>query len=136
MEQYHLLPHWKAASRQCNLWAGHSILTAQSRAIIVQIALIREAEKTLKRISAYRHVWGKKGSFIVGTHPPGQFTLLTDYDPDSPYAVAYQTVYTNIRSHWESEHNKQLTISLTTPALYEGQAAVAANIAARTRQRP
>ena len=113
---------------------GHSILTAQSRAIIVQIALIREAEKTLKRISAYRHVWGKKGSFIVGTHPPGQFTLLTDYDPDSPYAVAYQTVYTNIRSHWESEHNKQLTISLTTPALYEGQAAVAANIAIAAAQ--
>jgi len=70
----------------------------------------------------------------VGTHPPGQFTLLTDYDPDSPYAVAYQTVYTNIRSHWDSEHNKQLTISLTTPALYEGQAAVAANIAIAAAQ--
>lgn len=77
---------------------------------------------------------GKKGSFIVGTHPPEQFTLLTDYDPESPYAVAYQTVYTNIRSHWESEHNKHLIISLTTPALYKGQAAVAANIAIAAAQ--
>jgi Mrp family chromosome partitioning ATPase len=70
----------------------------------------------------------------VGTPPREQFTLLTDYDPESPYAVAYQTVYTNIRSHWDSEHNKQLTISLTTPALYEGQAAVAANIAIAAAQ--
>ncbi len=70
----------------------------------------------------------------MGTHPQEQFTLLTDYDPDSPYAVAYQTVYTNIRSHWESEHNKQLTISLTTPTGYKGQAAVAANIAIAAAQ--
>lgn len=70
----------------------------------------------------------------MGTHPQEQFTLLTDYDPDSPYAVAYQAVYTNICSHWESEHNKQLTISLTTPAPYKGQAAVAANIAIAAAQ--
>jgi Mrp family chromosome partitioning ATPase len=76
----------------------------------------------------------KVRSLIVGTHPPEQFALLTDYDPDSPYAVAYQTVYTNIRSHWESEHNKQLTISLTTPTPYKGQAAIAANIAIAAAQ--
>lgn len=70
----------------------------------------------------------------MGTHPPEQFTLLTDYDPDSPYAIAYQTVYTNIRAHWESEHNKQPTISLTTPAPYKGQAAIAANIAIAAAQ--
>ncbi len=70
----------------------------------------------------------------MGTHPQEQFTLLTDYDPESPYAVAYHTVYTNIRSHWDSEHNKQFTISLTTPAPYKGQATVAANIAIAAAQ--
>jgi Mrp family chromosome partitioning ATPase len=70
----------------------------------------------------------------VGTHPQGQFALLTDYDPDSPYAVAYQTVYMNIRSHWESAHNKQPTISLTTPTPYKAQTAVAANIAIAAAQ--
>ncbi|HEV2661433.1 MAG TPA: hypothetical protein VGU68_12575, partial [Ktedonobacteraceae bacterium] len=70
----------------------------------------------------------------MGTHPQEHFTLLTDYDPDSPYAVAYRTVYTNIRSHWDSEHNKQLTIALTTPAPYKAQATVAANIAIAAAQ--
>ncbi len=65
----------------------------------------------------------------MGTLPQEQFTLLTDYDPDSPYAVAYQTIYTNIRLNWDSEHNRQYAISLTTPATYKEQAAVAANIA-------
>ncbi len=110
------------------------MLTAASRAIIVQVALVREAEKTLKRISAYFHVWAKVRSFIVGTLPQEQFTLLTDYDPDSPYVVAYQTVYANIRSNWDSEHNRQHAISLTTPATYKGQAAVAANIAITAAQ--
>lgn len=70
----------------------------------------------------------------MGTPPREQFTLLTNYDPESPYAVAYRTVYTNIRSHWGSEHNKQLTISLTTPTRYKAQAAVAANIAIAAAQ--
>lgn len=70
----------------------------------------------------------------MGTLPQEQFTLLTDYDPDSPYVVAYQTVYTNIRSNWDSDHNRQHAISLTTPATYKEQAALAANIAITAAQ--
>jgi len=70
----------------------------------------------------------------VGTPSHEQFTLLTDYDSDSAYSVAYQKVYANIRFNWDSERSKQYAISFTTPTTCSEQAALAANIAIAAAQ--
>jgi Mrp family chromosome partitioning ATPase len=77
---------------------------------------------------------GKLRSFFVGTLLQEQLTLLTDYDPDSAYSVAYQTVYANVRFNWDSERSKHYAIAISTPAPYRGQAAVAANVAIAAAQ--
>ncbi len=63
-----------------------------------------------------------------------QMTLLTDYDIDSAYNVAYQKLYANINFAWDREHVKQQTVLVTTPAAYAGQAIVPANIAIAAAQ--
>ncbi len=64
----------------------------------------------------------------------GQMTLLTDYEPDSAYSLAYQKLYANISFTWNREHTKQQTVLLATPTPYPGQAAVAANVAITAAQ--
>ncbi len=63
-----------------------------------------------------------------------QMTLLTDYDTDSAYSVAYQKLYANISFAWDREHVKQQTVLLATPTPYNGQAAVPANVAIAAAQ--
>ena len=58
-----------------------------------------------------------------------QVTLLTDYDAESIYSIAYQTLYANIRFNWDSERTKQQTILITTPAATSRQSEVVANVA-------
>src|SRR5947209_1157506 len=58
-----------------------------------------------------------------------QVTLLTDYDAESIYSIAYQTLYANIRFNWDSERTKQQTILITTPAATPRQSEVVANVA-------
>ena len=58
-----------------------------------------------------------------------QVSLLTDYEAGSTYSTAYQTLYANIRFNWDSEHQKQQTILITTPVVTPRQSEVAANIA-------
>src|SRR5258708_14848785 len=70
-----------------------------------------------------------KEEFSVGISSGEQVALLTDYDADSAYSVAYHKLYANIRVNWDSEQSRQLTILFATPTTYTGQAAVAANVA-------
>lgn len=63
-----------------------------------------------------------------------QVALLTDYDANSKYSQAYQTLYVNIRFNWDSEWVKQQTILLATPVAYAGQAAAVANVAIAAAQ--
>ncbi|GAC1422654.1 MAG: hypothetical protein PVS3B3_02500 [Ktedonobacteraceae bacterium] len=63
-----------------------------------------------------------------------QMTLLTDYDPDSAFSIAYQKVYANISFAWDREHIKQQTVLFATPTPYLGQAAVPANVAIAAAQ--
>ncbi|GAC1391830.1 MAG: hypothetical protein NVS4B11_16560 [Ktedonobacteraceae bacterium] len=63
-----------------------------------------------------------------------QMTLLTDYDADSAYSVAYQKLYANISFTWDREHTKQQTVLLATPTPYNGQAVVPANVAIAAAQ--
>lgn len=58
-----------------------------------------------------------------------QVALLTDYDAGSAYSEAFHTLYANIRFNWNSEKDKQLTLLITTPTSFTGQATVAANTA-------
>lgn len=60
---------------------------------------------------------------------PEQVALLTDYDSNSAYSLAYQRLYASIRLNWDSEQTRQQSILLTTPRPYAGQATAAANIA-------
>jgi capsular exopolysaccharide synthesis family protein len=70
----------------------------------------------------------------VGIPPQEQVTLLTDYDKNSAYSQAYQTLYTNIRFNWDDKAEQQHSILLTTPAEYAGRAAAPANIAIAAAQ--
>lgn len=67
-----------------------------------------------------------------------QVALLTDFDPSSAYSNAYYTLYTNIRSNWESDKPDERseqgihavhTLLLATPAASAEYATAAANIA-------
>jgi capsular exopolysaccharide synthesis family protein len=58
-----------------------------------------------------------------------QVALLTDYDAGSAYSEAFHTLYANIRFNWDNEKNRQLTLLITTPTSFAGQAVVAANLA-------
>ncbi len=58
-----------------------------------------------------------------------QMTLLTDYDTDSAYSIAYQKLYANISFAWNREQTKQQTVLIATPTPYGGQGAVPANVA-------
>jgi Mrp family chromosome partitioning ATPase len=70
----------------------------------------------------------------VGTNAPKQQALLTDYNADSAYSIAYQTLYANIRFNWDSAQTRQHSILLATPAAYPGQATAVANIAIAAAQ--
>ncbi|MBV8823276.1 MAG: hypothetical protein JO123_10845 [Ktedonobacteraceae bacterium] len=63
-----------------------------------------------------------------------QVTLPTDYDTDSKYSRAYQTLYANIRLSWNNQRTRQQTILLTTPTAYNGLAATAASLATAAAQ--
>ncbi|MBA2681158.1 MAG: hypothetical protein H0U76_22510 [Ktedonobacteraceae bacterium] len=58
-----------------------------------------------------------------------QAGLLTEYDADSAYALAYQTLFTNIRFNWNTTPGRSHTLLLTTPAAYGGKSLALANIA-------
>ena len=61
--------------------------------------------------------------------PQEQMTLLTDYDTNSPYSLAFQKLYANISFTWDQEQSKQHTLLLATPTPYIGQETIAANVA-------
>lgn len=63
-----------------------------------------------------------------------QMTLLTDYEPDSAYSLAYQKLYANISFTWDRAQTKQQTLLLTTPTPYNGHAVVPANVAIAAAQ--
>lgn len=63
-----------------------------------------------------------------------QVALLTDYDTDSAYSLAYQKLYANIRFSWESEQHRQHTLLFTAPTAHPGYAAAAANVAIAAAQ--
>ena len=63
-----------------------------------------------------------------------QVTLLTDYDANSAYSEAFYTLYATIRFNWNSEKDRQLTLLITTPNAFAGQAGIAANIAIAAAQ--
>lgn len=58
----------------------------------------------------------------MGIRAQEQVALLTDYDTNSIYSKAYQTLYTNIAFDWDRAQRKQLAILLTTPAAYRASA--------------
>jgi Mrp family chromosome partitioning ATPase len=68
-------------------------------------------------------------SLYVGKTAHEQVPLLTDYETDSAYSLAYHSLYTNIRFNWDDKQAKQHAILLTIPTGYPGQSSVAANIA-------
>jgi Mrp family chromosome partitioning ATPase len=63
-----------------------------------------------------------------------QVALLTDYDANSAYSNAYYSLYATIRSHWNSEQDRQYTLLLAAPTAYPEYAAAAANIAIAAAQ--
>ena len=63
-----------------------------------------------------------------------QVTLLTDYDTDSAFSVAYQKLYANISFEWNREQIRQYTLLFATPTPYSGQATVPANVAIAAAQ--
>lgn len=63
-----------------------------------------------------------------------QVALLTDYDSNSAYSIAYQRLYASIRLNWNSDQVRQQSILLAAPTSYTGQATVAANIAIAAAQ--
>ncbi|MBV9231590.1 MAG: hypothetical protein JOZ18_19935 [Chloroflexi bacterium] len=70
----------------------------------------------------------------MGTISSKQGALLTDCDTNSAYSIAYQTLYANIRFDWDSEHTRQHSILLATPAAYPGQITAVANVAIAAAQ--
>lgn len=70
----------------------------------------------------------------MGTLSQEQVALLTDYNPDSAYSIAYHTVYANIRFNWDTDQQRQYAILPTTPADYPGRATAATNIAIAAAQ--
>ena len=68
-------------------------------------------------------------SFLVSIPSQEQVRLLTDYDTDSAFSVAYQKLYSNISFAWDQKHIRQQTMLFTTPTSYLGQATVPANVA-------
>lgn len=79
----------------------------------------------------------------MGIHSDEQYALLTDYDTDTAYSEAFQTLYANIRLNWENANSKQPqalgttrthTLLLTTPSASSEQSSVAANLAIVTAQ--
>jgi capsular exopolysaccharide synthesis family protein len=70
----------------------------------------------------------------VGTTAHEQVSLLTDYDTKSPYAIAYQNLFTNIRFDWDQDKIKQYAIAFVTPAEHSSQATAATNVAIAAAQ--
>ena len=63
-----------------------------------------------------------------------QVTLLTDYDTDSAFSLAYQKLYSNISFAWDREREPQKAVLFATPTPYIGQATVPANVAIAAAQ--
>jgi Mrp family chromosome partitioning ATPase len=63
-----------------------------------------------------------------------QVALLTDYDTNSAYSNAYYSLYATIRSHWDSEQDRQYTLLLVAPTAYPEYAAAATNVAIAAAQ--
>lgn len=63
-----------------------------------------------------------------------QAGLLTEYDAESAYTLAYQTLFTNIRFNWNTTPGRSHTLLLTTPAAYTGKSIALTNIAITAAQ--
>jgi len=63
-----------------------------------------------------------------------QVALLTDYDADSAFCSAYQTLYANLRFNWSNELRQQRTLLITSPVAHVAQSTVAANVAIAAAQ--
>jgi len=72
----------------------------------------------------------------VGTSSHEQVALLSDYDADSAYSKAFQTLYANIRFSQPGEQTptRQHALLFTTPVASPGYAAAAANVAIAAAQ--
>ncbi len=70
----------------------------------------------------------------MGTIAHEQVALLTDYDTTSPYTIAYQNLFTNIRFDWDQDKRKQHIITFVTPAEYSSRATTATNVAIAAAQ--
>ncbi len=72
----------------------------------------------------------------MGNSTKEQHALLTDYDTNTAYSKAFQTLFANIRFHWNNDKKIEQslvrnvhTLLLTTPSNYSEQAAAVANLA-------
>lgn len=63
-----------------------------------------------------------------------QAGLLTEYDAESAYTLAYQTLFTNICFNWDTTPGRSHTLLLTTPAAYTGKSLALTNIAITAAQ--
>lgn len=63
-----------------------------------------------------------------------QVALLTDYDAQSAYSIAYQQLYASIRLNWNSEQGHTQTVLLVAPTEAASQATAAANVAIAAAQ--
>ena len=63
-----------------------------------------------------------------------QVALLSDYDTESAYYIAYHTLFANIRFGWDAAPSKQHALLLAVPASYDTLPALAANLAIAAAQ--
>jgi tyrosine-protein kinase Etk/Wzc len=74
------------------------------------------------------------GVIDVGKHANEIKKLLTDYDNDSAYSLAYHTLFATIRLDWERAGTKQHTVVLTSPASLNDPSTAAVNLALAAAQ--
>jgi Mrp family chromosome partitioning ATPase len=72
--------------------------------------------------------------FSVTISSREQVALLTDYDGQSAYSIAYQQLYASIRLHWGSEQIKPQAVLLVAATAFPGYATAAANVAIAAAQ--
>jgi Mrp family chromosome partitioning ATPase len=63
-----------------------------------------------------------------------QNRLVTNYETESAYNLAYQTLFTNIRFSWDTIPGQFHTVLATTPASYANQGITLVNIAIAAAQ--
>jgi capsular exopolysaccharide synthesis family protein len=70
----------------------------------------------------------------VGMPSQKQVKLVTDYDAESAYNLAYQTLFANIRFSWSNTPGQFHTVLFTTPATYTDKGTALANTAITAAQ--